>query len=79
MATKKPTIHDGEYNRIQTVAELRYVLLEEIQNVRSGKTALPYAKTVANLAGKVIVTLLVDQQRIIGEKPETLMLEHKSK
>lgn len=46
--------------QIKTTAELRSMLLEEIENVRSGKSDARKAHAISNLASKILQSAKLD-------------------
>ena len=62
-----------DYVHLETMVDLRAVLLDELQRLRHGLTTPTRANAVANLSGKLIMSLLFDDNLSIGgREPDKL-------
>jgi len=68
--------NEVKVQEVKTINDLRSILLEEIENLRSGKTSPAAINAITNATGKVISTLKLemDYAKMTGIKPNVLML-----
>ena len=67
----------AEVHTTMTIADLRGILIEEIENLRTGKTSPAVINAITNATGKIFssVKLEIEYAKIIGKKPNVEMLE----
>ena len=57
---------------INTVSDLRVILAEEIEKIRSGKTTAANVNAIVNATGKILTTVKmeIEYNKLIGKTPE---------
>lgn len=77
MADKVEIKELNTIKELSSINDLRVTLLEEIQNLRAGKTTPAHINAITNATGKVFSSLKLELEyaKGLGRKPKLLMLE----
>ena len=64
-------------NELKTVNDMRSMLTEEIQKLRSGKTTAAAVNAVVNATGKILssVKLEIEYNKLVGQTPKIPFIE----
>lgn len=73
-------VNDIKEKKVTTIEDLRQILIEEINNLREGKTTPSVINAITNATGKIFSSakLQMEYSKMVGEKPDVGLLGTRS-